>query len=37
LKVEADEHRHTLVERIAELDDALTVKYLEGREISTLI
>ena len=35
LKVEADEHRHTLVERIAELDDALTVKYLEGREIST--
>src|SRR5512136_603016 len=35
LKIEADEHRHTMVERIAELDDVLTVKYLEGREIST--
>jgi len=35
LKVEADEHRHTMIERIAELDDALTVKYLEGREISS--
>jgi elongation factor G len=34
LKAEAEEHRHTMVERIAELDDALTVKYLEGREIS---
>ncbi len=34
LKTEAEEHRHTMIERIAELDDALTVKYLEGREIS---
>src|SRR5512135_214252 len=34
LKPEAEEHRHTMLERIAELDDALTVKYLEGREIS---
>jgi elongation factor G len=33
LKAEAAEHRHTMVERIAELDDALTVKYLEGGEI----
>ncbi len=34
LKSEADERRHTMVERIAELDDDLTVKYLEGEEIS---
>ena len=34
LKKEAEERRHTMVERIAELDDALTVKYLEGKEIS---
>jgi len=34
LKAEADERRHTMVERIAELDDKLTVKYLEGDEIS---
>ena len=34
LKMEAEERRHTMVERIAELDDALTVKYLEGKEIS---
>jgi elongation factor G len=33
LKIEADERRHTMVERIAELDDGLTVKYLEGKEI----
>jgi len=33
LKTEAGERRHTMVERIAELDDALTVKYLEGKEI----
>jgi elongation factor G len=33
LKTEADERRHTMVERIAELDDDLTVKYLEGKEI----
>src|SRR5512137_1630615 len=35
LKNEAEERRHTMVERIAELDDALTVKYLEGGEISS--
>jgi elongation factor G len=34
LNAEAEEHRRTMVERIAELDDALTVKYLEGDEIS---
>jgi elongation factor G len=34
LKKEAEERRHTMVERIAELDDTLTVKYLEGKEIS---
>jgi elongation factor G len=34
LKTEAKERRHAMVERIAELDDALTVKYLEGEEIS---
>ena len=33
LKLEAEDHRHTMVERIAELDDNLTVKYLEGKEI----
>ncbi len=33
LKTEAEERRHTMVERIAELDDDLTVKYLEGKEI----
>jgi elongation factor G len=34
LKKEAEERRHTMVERIAEVDDDLTVKYLEGKEIS---
>ena len=34
LKKEAEERRHTMVERIAELDDHLTVKYLEGKTIS---
>jgi elongation factor G len=34
LKTEAEERHHTMVERIAELDDELTVKYLEGEEIS---
>jgi len=33
LKPEAEERRHTMVERIAELDNDLTVKYLEGMEI----
>ena len=34
LKTEAEERRHTMVEQIAELDDDLTVKYLEGDDIS---
>src|SRR5512137_757718 len=34
LKNEAEERRRTMIERIAELDDALTVKYLEGGEIT---
>jgi elongation factor G len=34
LKDQAQEARAQLVERIAELDDELTVKYLEGEEIS---
>ncbi len=33
LKEQAQEARANLVERIAELDDELTVKYLEGEEI----
>jgi elongation factor G len=33
-KVEAQEARAHLVERIAELDDELTIKYLEGEDIS---
>ncbi len=34
LKTEAAEMRSRMVEKIAELDDDLTVKYLEGEEIS---
>ena len=34
LKEQAKEARHHMVEKIAELDDALTVRYLEGGEIS---
>jgi elongation factor G len=34
LRAEAEEKRATLVERIAEFDDALTIKFLEGEEIS---
>ena len=34
MKAQAEEARHHMVEKIAELDDALTVKYLEGGEIS---
>jgi len=30
MKAQAEEARHHMVEKIAELDDALTVKYLEG-------
>src|SRR4026208_1353753 len=34
LKIPAKEARAFMVERIAELDDALTVRYLEGKELS---
>jgi elongation factor G len=34
LKKQAEQARHSLVEKIAELDDALTVQYLEGAEIT---
>lgn len=34
LKAQAEEARAHMVERIAELDDELTVRYLEGEEIS---
>ncbi len=34
LKKSADEWRHKMVERIAEIDDKLTEKYLEGKEIT---
>ena len=34
LKKEAEERHHVMVERIAECDDHLTVKYLEGKDIS---
>jgi elongation factor G len=33
LKTQVSELRHVMVERIAELDDNLTLKYLEGEEI----
>ena len=33
LKIRAEEAHNTMVERIAELDDELTVKYLEGEHI----
>lgn len=33
-KLEAEEWRHKMVEKIAEQDDVLTEKYLEGKEIS---
>jgi elongation factor G len=33
LKSHAEEARHSMVEKIAELDDDLTVKYLEGEDI----
>ena len=34
LKDEAQQHRDTMVERIAETDEELTLKFLEGEEIS---
>src|SRR5437660_2011359 len=34
MEAEAQQHREALFERIAETDEALTLKYLEGEEIS---
>lgn len=34
MKKDVDERRHILVERIADTDDALMAKYLEGKEIT---
>jgi elongation factor G len=34
LKAQAEEMRQQMIEKIAELDDALTVKYLEGEKIT---
>ena len=34
LQGKADEYRHTLVERVAESDDTLMEKYLEGEELT---
>jgi len=34
LQAQAEEMRHAMVEKIAETDDDLTMKYLEGEEIS---
>jgi elongation factor G len=33
LQAEADQHRHTLIEAVADMDDELTTKYLEGEEL----
>jgi elongation factor G len=34
LRAEAEQHRNAMIEAVAELDDELTLKYLEGEEIS---
>src|SRR6476660_9557113 len=34
LREEAEKHRHLLVEAVAEMDDELTHKYLEGEELT---
>jgi elongation factor G len=34
LRAEAERHRETLIERVCEVDDALTEKYLEGEELT---
>src|SRR5512134_2840145 len=34
LQEEAEKHRHTLIEAVAEMDDELTHKYLEGEELT---
>ena len=33
LAAEAEQHRHTMIEAVAEMDDELTHKYLEGEEL----
>ncbi|HJP88704.1 MAG TPA: elongation factor G [Candidatus Limnocylindrales bacterium] len=35
LKAEAEKHRHIMIEAVAEVDDDLTNKYLEGEEFTT--
>ena len=35
LRAEAETHRHTMIEAVAEMDDELTHKYLEGEELTT--
>ena len=34
LAAEAEKHRHTMIEAVAEMDDELTHKYLEGEELT---
>ena len=34
LRAEAEEHRHALIEAVAEMDDELTHRYLEGEELN---
>ena len=34
LQAEAEQHRHTMIEAVADLDDELTHKYLEGEEFT---
>ena len=34
LRAEAEQHRHTMIEAVAEMDDELTHKYLEGEELT---
>jgi elongation factor G len=35
LRAEAEQHRHKLIEAVADMDDELTHKYLEGEELTT--
>ena len=34
LMADAEKHRHTLIEAVAEMDDDLTHKYLEGEDFT---
>nr|MBA2300989.1 GTP-binding protein [Chloroflexota bacterium] len=34
LRAEAEKHRHTMIEAVADMDDELTHKYLEGEELT---